>query len=65
MAEEATPNVEIRDLPQLMTARQAASVLSVSERQIARMCEHEKLPAAKVGRAWRINRDALAARYGI
>lgn len=55
----------IEGLPELLTARQAAGVLQVSVRQVNRLCSEGAFKCAKVGNSWRINRDALAARYGI
>ena len=52
-------------LPQLMSVSQAAGVLGVSQRHVARLCERGEIKAVKIGRLWRVNRDALAAQCGI
>lgn len=52
-------------LSPLMTARECARVLRLSERQIAKMCERGDLPAVKIGKLWRINGRRLAEKYGI
>ena len=39
--------------------------MQVTTRQVAKMCERGKLRSVKVGRLWRVNRDALAAYLGI
>lgn len=51
----------IHELPELLTPKQAAGVMQVTTRQVAKMCERGKLRAVRVGRLWRVNRDALAA----
>lgn len=53
------------NLPQLMSVRQAAGVLGVSQRHVARLCERGEIKAVKIGRLWRVNRDALAAQCSI
>lgn len=55
----------LADLPPLISARQAAEVLNVSTRHVARLCERGQLRAVHCGRLWRINRDALARQYGL
>lgn len=52
-------------LPQLMSVSQAADVLGVSQRHVARLCERGKIKAVKIGRLWRVNRDALAVQCSI
>ena len=46
-------------MPELMSARQAAEVLQVTPRMVTAMCSSGKLKAVRVGRLWRVNRDAL------
>lgn len=53
------------DLPALVDARQAATILNVHPRTVARMCEQGKLKAVKVMSVWRINRDALLTFAGL
>ncbi len=43
----------------VVTAKQAAAVLSCNERTVTRMCERGQLKAVKVMSMWRINRAAL------
>lgn len=52
-------------LPQMLDAAQAAGVLNVSARTIARMCASGKLKAVKVNSMWRVNRDALLTYAGL
>ena len=61
----AALGARVRDLPELLTPRQAADAMQVTTRQIAKMCERGDLRAVRVGRLWRVNRDALAASLGI
>ncbi len=61
----AATGARIRELPELLTPKQAAGVMQVTTRQVAKMCERGKLRSVKVGRLWRVNRDALAAYLGI
>lgn len=68
MAEETmteTRPAALGDMPQLVSVRQAAQVLNCSGRHVMRLCERGELKAVKLGRLWRINRDALAARCGL
>lgn len=55
----------IHDFPELMTAKQAADFMHVSNRLVERMCERGDLKAVKVGRSWRIHRNALATQLGL
>lgn len=43
----------------LLTPAEAADVLGVSERSVARQCLNGELPAVRVGRYWRIRREDL------
>lgn len=67
MIETATQEraAALGDMPQLMTPRQAAAVLNVSGRHVLRLCERGELRAVKLGKVWRINRDALAKSCGL
>ena len=59
MAETKT-STAVRDaLPELLNTSQAAEVLQVTPRMISAMCSSGKLKAVRVGRLWRVNRDAL------
>ena len=59
----ATPT--LAELPPLATVRQVARACSVSERHVLRLCERGELKAVRLGKVWRINRDALAATLGV
>lgn len=43
----------------VMTTEEAAEYLRVSQATILRWCNMGKLPAFRIGRAWRINMDQL------
>lgn len=49
----------------LMTAKDAAAALGVSARMVTSMCARGDIKTVKVGRVWRINRDALAEKFGL
>lgn len=49
----------MKSYPELLNTKQAAEILNVNVRTVARMCEQGKLKAVKVLSLWRINRDAL------
>ena len=49
----------LESMPQLLDTKQAAEILNVNVRTVARMCEQGKLKAVKVMSLWRINRDRL------
>ena len=53
------------ELPQLITTRQAAELLGVHPRTVARMCEDGQLVAVKIRTVWRVNRDALLQMCGL
>lgn len=55
----------LNELPPLISAKQAAGLLGVSTRHVARLCERGQLRAVRCGRLWRINRTALARQYGL
>lgn len=53
------------DLPALITAREAAGILNVHPRTVARMCEQGKIKAVKVMSTWRVNSAALLEFAGL
>ena len=61
----ATETTTLEALPALATPRQVAWACNVSERHVVRMCERGEIAATKLGRLWRINRDALMRRLGM
>ena len=50
---------------ELITATQAAALLGTTYPTVTRMCRMGVLPAVKVGRQWRLNRERLCRMYGI
>ena len=56
MAEDRT---RAERMPELLSARQAAEVLQVTPRMVTDLCARGKLKAVRVGKLWRVNRDAL------
>ena len=46
-------------LPELLSTAQTAEVLQVTPRMVSAMCSSGKLKAVRVGKLWRVNRDAL------
>lgn len=52
-------------MPALLDSKQAAQLLNVSERTVTRLCNRGKIRARRVGRLWRINRDALFEYAGL
>ncbi len=46
-------------LPEVLTAGEAASLLRVSERQLLQAAEQGQLPAGRIGKEWRFSRAAL------
>ena len=44
---------------EVLTVKEAAALLKTSRQQIRRMIQNGELPAVKVGREWRISRNAL------
>lgn len=47
------------DVPPIMNVRQAAKLLGLSPYTVREFARDGKIPAKKVGRAWRFSRDAL------
>jgi excisionase family DNA binding protein len=45
---------------QLLTTRQAAELLQVSKRTVARLISRKELPALKVGGQWRVRSSQIA-----
>lgn len=66
-----TPTVPTKDraiignLGLLIKTGEAAELMNVSEHHVRVMCERGEIQAVKVGRVWRINRDALLEQLGI
>ena len=46
-----------------ITPQEAAQLVGVCERTIRRACERGELPAARIGRRWRINREKFIRRF--
>ena len=46
-------------MSEILTVKEAAALLKTSRQQIRRMIQNGELPAVKVGREWRITRNAL------
>ncbi|MBM6665343.1 helix-turn-helix domain-containing protein [Flavonifractor plautii] len=46
-------------MSEILTVKEAAALLKTSRQQICRMIQNGELPAVKVGREWRISRNAL------
>lgn len=57
--------VSTEEMPMLLDTKQAAEILNVHQRTVARMCELGKLKAVRVMSVWRINRDALLESCGL
>ncbi len=60
-----TATTTLAELPPLASVRQVARACNVSERHVLRLCERGELKAVRLGKVWRINRDALAAKLGM
>lgn len=61
---DAAQSIKAR-YPELLTTTQAAEILSVSGRTIARLCISGDIKAVKIRGQWRINRDALCVTTGL
>ena len=46
-------------MSEILTVKEAAALLKTSRQQIRRMIQNGELPAVKVGRGWRVSRNAL------
>lgn len=46
-------------MSEILTVKEAAALLKTSRQQIRRMIQNGELPAVKVGREWRISKNAL------
>src|SRR5215813_10144833 len=49
----------LHSYPEIMTPHQAAEVLQLPAKTVVMLCARGDLPACKLGRQWRIDRDAL------
>lgn len=45
--------------PVLLTTEQAGLLLQLTPERVTRLCANGTLPACKVGKSWRIDRDRL------
>lgn len=61
----STTTPTLAELPPLASVRQVARACNVSERHVLRLCERGELKAVRLGKVWRISRDALAAKLGM
>lgn len=46
-------------LPELLDTRQAAQILNVTPRMVTDLCKRGRIKAVRLGKLWRVNRDAL------
>lgn len=61
-----TPTREqLRDLPALLSPEQSGNICGVSARTITNLCNNGTLKACRIGRLWRVNRDALLEYAGL
>lgn len=51
-------------LPPLLDADIVAQILGVDDGTVRRLCRENQLPAKKLGKLWRIDRDKLRAQLG-
>lgn len=66
MVKISANNCQARNLPELMTTRQAAALLGLCEASVRRMAANGSIPAHKVGeRLWRIPKRAVLEKMGI
>jgi len=49
-------------LPLILTTTQAALLLQITPDRIAYLCKTGAIPAAQVGKGWRIDRDVIRER---
>lgn len=49
------------DLPEYMTTAEVAKIIRTSEDYVSRKCASGEIRAKKIGRTWRITREAVAA----
>lgn len=47
------------ELPVLMTLEQCAAVLNCTYENVRLLVKHGELPARKIGKSWRVNKEAL------
>lgn len=52
-------------LPPVLSTHEAAQVLRVCDSMAGKLCRSGKLRAVKVGKNWRVNRDALLEFAGL
>ena len=53
------------ELPPLMDTTQAARLLGVTRHCVTDLCNRGDIKAVRIGRVWRINRDALLDKCGM
>ena len=56
---------EIGPLPPLITVKEAARIISASERWVRGACAKGEVEAVKIGTDWRVNSKALLEQFGI
>ncbi len=61
MAQKPTAKVLVNPIGELYTTEEAAQMLRISTRTILRAIEAGQIKAKRVGRGYRITKDALAA----
>ena len=54
-----TVKLEWSNLPLVLTTQQVADLLQVDHRTMTNYCRHGQIKAFKIGKHWRITREAL------
>lgn len=54
-----TESTTASSLPELLSTKQAAEVLNVSTRAVTDLCKKGRVKSVRIGKLWRVNRDAL------
>lgn len=52
------------DVPALMTTNEAALLLKMPEDTVRQYCQAEQLPARRIGKQWRIDKQKLMEQFG-
>lgn len=56
---------EINELPTVLSVKETAMFLNLPEQTISRQCKNGMIRATKVGKQWRITREAIAQMLGV
>ncbi len=56
---------QIKELPTVLSVKETAMFLNLPTQTVSRQCQNGMIPAVKIGKQWRITREAIEKLLGV